>query len=80
MPGGAPCPADSFSVPFVQLGIGDMDGFQGDTEEEEEDSDCIIVDILGTGREGPGEHLGRALGGTPVTPALWEAEVGGVQV
>ncbi|KAM6167293.1 chromatin assembly factor 1 subunit A [Erethizon dorsatum] len=29
-----------------QTGVGDMDGFQGDTEEEEEeDGDCMIVDI-----------------------------------
>ncbi|XP_003460813.1 chromatin assembly factor 1 subunit A isoform X3 [Cavia porcellus] len=53
-----------------QLGIGDMDGFQGDTEEEEEDSDCIIVDILeaqdpcGTvaGAEGASASAGKESG------------------
>ncbi|XP_010633118.1 chromatin assembly factor 1 subunit A isoform X3 [Fukomys damarensis] len=33
-----------------QIGVGDMDGFQGDTEEEEEeDGDCMIVEIPGIG-------------------------------
>ncbi|KAM4888571.1 chromatin assembly factor 1 subunit A isoform 1-T1 [Thomomys bottae] len=36
-----------------QAGSGDMDGFQADTEEEEEDdSDCMIVDIPDVGKEG----------------------------
>ncbi|XP_012921464.1 chromatin assembly factor 1 subunit A isoform X5 [Heterocephalus glaber] len=33
-----------------QIGVGDMDGFQGDTEEEEEeDGDCMIMEIPGIG-------------------------------
>lgn len=32
----------------VQVGSGDMDGFQADTEEDEEDdTDCMIVDVPG---------------------------------
>lgn len=30
----------------MQVGSGDMDGFQADTEEDEEDdTDCMIVDV-----------------------------------
>lgn len=43
------CPPSLLTVcaSSVQVGAGDMDGFQADTEEEEEeeDGDCMIVDI-----------------------------------
>lgn len=29
----------------VQVGSGDMDGFQADTEEDEDDTDCMIIDV-----------------------------------
>lgn len=36
----------------VQVGAGDLDGFQADTEEEEEeDGDCVMVDISAVGGE-----------------------------
>lgn len=36
----------------VQVGAGDLDGFQADTEEEEEeDGDCVILDISDVGGE-----------------------------
>lgn len=38
----------------VQVGAGDLDGFQADTEEEEEeDGDCVILDISDVGGEHP---------------------------
>lgn len=42
----APLPADGLCALYFQVGAGDMDGFQADTEEdEEEDGDCMIMDI-----------------------------------
>lgn len=36
----------------VQVGAGDLDGFQADTEEEEDDDgDCVIMDISEAGGE-----------------------------
>lgn len=36
----------------AQVGAGDLDGFQADTEEEEEeDGDCVILDISDVGGE-----------------------------
>lgn len=46
----------------VQVGGGDLDGFQADTEEEEEeDGDCAIMDIsdiAGENRPSPSSHAG----------------------
>ena len=46
----------------VQVGAGDLDGFQADTEEEEEeDGDCVILDISDVGGEkGPSPPLSSA--------------------
>lgn len=43
----------------VQVGAGDLDGFQADTEEEEEeDGDCVMMDISAIGGEkGPSPPL-----------------------
>ena len=36
----------------VQVGTGDLDGFQADTEEEDdEEGDCVIMDISDVGGE-----------------------------
>uniref|UniRef100_A0A8C9KAW3 Chromatin assembly factor 1 subunit A n=1 Tax=Panthera tigris altaica TaxID=74533 RepID=A0A8C9KAW3_PANTA len=45
-----------------QVGAGDLDGFQADTEEEEEeDGDCVILDISDVGGEkGPSPPLSSA--------------------
>lgn len=49
----------------VQVGAGDLDGFQADTEEEEEeDGDSVILDISDVGGE-KGPH-------TPLSPAWQE--------
>ena len=39
----------------IQVGAGDLDGFQADTEEEEEeDGDCVMMDISDVaGENGP---------------------------
>lgn len=46
----------------VQVGAGDLDGFQADTEEEEEeDGDCVMLDISDVGGEkGPSPRLSSA--------------------
>lgn len=37
---------------FVQVGTGDLDGFQADTEEEDdEEGNCVIMDISDVGGE-----------------------------
>ena len=37
---------------FAQVGSGDMDGFQADTEEDEEDdTDCMIIDVPDVGSD-----------------------------
>ncbi|NXK67198.1 CAF1A factor, partial [Sylvietta virens] len=46
-PGVPPCPGLcqlSHLVPALSLQAAEMDGFQADTEEDEEDDDCMIVD------------------------------------
>lgn len=47
--------ADSLCPLICQVGAGDLDGFQADTEEEEEeDGDCVMMDISGVaGENGP---------------------------
>lgn len=47
--------ADSLCPLVCQVGAGDLDGFQADTEEEEEeDGDCVMMDISGVaGENGP---------------------------
>lgn len=46
----------------VQVGAGDLDGFQADTEEEEEeDGDCAMMDIsdiAGENSPSPSSHAG----------------------
>lgn len=50
--------ADSLCPLICQVGAGDLDGFQADTEEEEEeDGDCVMMDISGVaGENGPSPH------------------------
>lgn len=44
--------ADGHAFLSVQVGAGDLDGFQADTEEEEEEEgDCVIMDISDVGGE-----------------------------
>lgn len=50
----------------VEVGTGDLDGFQADTEEEDdEEGDCVIMDISDVGGEQgttpsfPSSQLGR---------------------
>lgn len=56
-----PRPPDSHPVPVLSLQAAEMDGFQADTEEDEEDDDCMIVDVQpGKGGKGNGyQALGR---------------------
>lgn len=46
----SPPAADGCAPLSVQVGAGDLDGFQADTEEEEEEEgDCVIMDISDVG-------------------------------
>ena len=47
----SPPAADGCAPLSVQVGAGDLDGFQADTEEEEEEGDCVIMDISDVGGE-----------------------------
>lgn len=59
--------AESLCPLSVQITTGDLDGFQADTEEEEEeDGDCVIMDISDvTGETGPRPSF---------PPAHWQGE------
>lgn len=53
-------PPGSQLVPALSLQAAEMDGFQADTEEDEEDDDCMIVDVQpGKGGKGDG-HQGSS--------------------
>lgn len=45
---------DADRLYFVQVGSGDMDGFQADTEEDEDDdTDCMIMEVPDVGGDVP---------------------------